>query len=71
MNARTEPPQGALLALARSVVDRLGVAQAAKELGLSRATLTAYLGRVPVSRGTEAILTIAWHRSHDKGRNAA
>jgi DNA-binding phage protein len=70
-NHRNDPPAGALVALARSLVERLGVAAAAKELGVSRPTLTAYLSNVPVSRGTEAILTLAWHRSNGKRRDAA
>ncbi len=52
---------------ARQLVNNLGVGEASKRLGLSRATLTAFLSGVQVNNGTKALIELALYRAHNEG----
>ena len=53
---RGVPADSDLRILARAVVTRLGDKEAAKEMGIGRATLSRVLAQLPVAPGTFALL---------------
>lgn len=69
MDRTQQLPDPELKAHVRAMVERYGAAQAAKELGLSRATIANFLADLGVTPGTRALLELAIYRQQGGTRN--